>query len=601
MARLDDSASEARAHYSLGVLVCSVVSCLCVAIIAHWVIADDQWWHIATGRLILAHGSIPDTDPFSFTYFGQRWVNWEWLFGVIVAVTWDSLGISGLYLLRVLTTGVCVVATAVHMLRNTQQTARSFGLLILTLLVLCLQYRIGDRPHTFGFAFLAATFLLAERWLERRSWPRTLVLLGLFSIWANTHPSFAYGLLVLGCLSVDATVDDVLSARATRDGAAGVQKRAAVRLAQLATISSCVFGIPHVFEHIQKVGTTLADPVSSEWTSIRLHATHGHPWMYAFLALLALLIVSIATDRRTRRSTLSLLLGALAVLAFLYSRFVVEFAIVASVVVYRSCLPAALRIEAQLRVRPVLLHALVGLAALIAIEAETRKTYGEFAFGLDTLGNPVSQADFMLAQGMRGRVFAPGRGDSAYLTLRMWPAARIFIDGRVPQVFPLEFTELQARITEPEVFAGVVRRYDIDHVVIDKGTFTPNGRDWGDRLEQVGGFALVYFDEHGMVWTRERNAGLACKTCRALRRLKPWRTDHDWIVKEFPKQPFDEVWNELAYLVRVTRADPVVRALIATLIEDGGADDANRERLRSLLDGARSSVNGPPRISQNLP
>jgi hypothetical protein len=51
----------------------------------------------------------------------------------------------------------------------------------------------------------------------------------------------------------------------------------------------------------------------------------------------------------------------------------------------------------------------------------------------------------------------------------------------------------------------------------------------------------------------------------------------------------------------VTRADPVVRALIATLIEDGGADDANRERLRSLLDGARSSVNGPPRISQNLP
>jgi tetratricopeptide (TPR) repeat protein len=28
---------------------------------------SDFWWHISTGRHILQHNTIPDTDPFSFT------------------------------------------------------------------------------------------------------------------------------------------------------------------------------------------------------------------------------------------------------------------------------------------------------------------------------------------------------------------------------------------------------------------------------------------------------------------------------------------------------------------------------------------------------
>lgn len=567
----------------LGVVVWSIVALATVGVIAHRVTPDDQWWHIATGRLILARGSIPDTDPFSFTFFGERWVNWEWLFGVIAAVAWDAGGLWGLYALRVLTTGMCVAATALHMLRNTPRAARSFGLFVLSSLLLCIQYRTGDRPHTIGFVMLAVTFLCARSWLETGSWSRTLTLFGLFLIWANTHPSFAYGLLVLGCLAIDETVDEALAARAGDGTPARVCKRAAIRLAQLGVISASTLSIPHLFEHVQRVGTTLADPVSSEWTSIALHATHGHPWMYAFLTLLALLFASIAIDRRLRRSTLMLLLLALAVLAFVYSRFVVEFAIVASVVVYRSLLPTALRLEARFRARPRLVQTLMGLCVFVAIEAETRHTYGELAFGIDTVGNPVTQTDFMLAQGMRGRVFAPGRGDSAYLAFRMWPAVHIFIDGRVPQVYPLSFAALHARSAEPGVLANLVAKYEIDHVVLDRGTFTRFGRAWGDRLEQLGGFALVYFDERGMVWTRARTAGLACTSCRAIRHLKPWRIDHEWIVREFPKLPFNETWLELSYSMRTTHGDAVLRALVSTLIEDGGVDQAQRERLRSLL------------------
>ena len=160
-----------------GAWVWSIAALWSIAVIAHRVIADDQWWHISTGRWILAHHAIPDGDPFSYTYFGQRWINWEWLFGVIIAPLWDGLGVPGLYLLRAVTTGACVVATAAHMLRKTDQVARSFGLLLLGMLLLCMQYRIGDRPHAVGFAMLAGTFLWAETWIERPTWGRAGVLI----------------------------------------------------------------------------------------------------------------------------------------------------------------------------------------------------------------------------------------------------------------------------------------------------------------------------------------------------------------------------------------------------------------------------------------
>jgi hypothetical protein len=572
-----------RAVGQLGAGVLSIVLLCSIGIIAHRVIADDQWWHIATGRLILANHAIPDRDPFSFTYHGQRWVNWEWFFGVIVAALWDRFGISGLYLLRAITTGACVVATAAHMLRGSTRAARSFALVLLGSLLLCMQYRIGDRPHTVGFALLATTFLCGRAWLERSTWWRALGLFAMFLLWANTHPSFVYGLLVLGSLMFDSTVDDFLAVRAGRDTRKQAWTRLRTRVLQLVLIGSAALSIPHAIEHFQRVGTTLADPVSSEWTSIALHVTHGHPWMYAFLVQLALWIASVAVDRRAQRSALTLLIAALGVLAFVYSRFVVEFAIVASVVTYRSGLPFALRSETRLPVRPLLLQALLGLGVLVAIEAETRHTYGELAFGLDVLGNPVSQSDFMQKQAMHGRVFAPGRGDSAYLSFRMWPDVLIYIDGRVPQVYSVAFSERSAHLAEPGVFEGIVAQYDVDHVVIDKGTFSNDGIGWAERIEKLGGFALVYFDERGMVWTRERASGLACKSCRAFRRIKPWRTDHDWIVNEFRKQPFDEVWSELSYLTQITHGDRVVHALISTLVEDGGAQAPERERLKVLL------------------
>src|SRR5271170_6069426 len=43
------------------------------------VVDPDVWWHLRTGQLILQNHHLFNSDPYSFTRFGQPWVNHEWL------------------------------------------------------------------------------------------------------------------------------------------------------------------------------------------------------------------------------------------------------------------------------------------------------------------------------------------------------------------------------------------------------------------------------------------------------------------------------------------------------------------------------------------
>ncbi len=44
-----------------------------------FLVDPDIWWHLADARFLLTTHHFIQTDPYSFTVVGQRWVNWEWL------------------------------------------------------------------------------------------------------------------------------------------------------------------------------------------------------------------------------------------------------------------------------------------------------------------------------------------------------------------------------------------------------------------------------------------------------------------------------------------------------------------------------------------
>src|SRR5690349_2565867 len=55
----------------------------------------DTGLHTRIGDWILDHGRVPDTDPFSFSRPGAKWVASEWLTGVTFAALHRAWGLKG--------------------------------------------------------------------------------------------------------------------------------------------------------------------------------------------------------------------------------------------------------------------------------------------------------------------------------------------------------------------------------------------------------------------------------------------------------------------------------------------------------------------------
>ena len=54
------------------------------AMAARNVTDPDVWWHLRTGQLILQNHALFHTDPYSFTRFGQPWIDHEWLSQLLI-------------------------------------------------------------------------------------------------------------------------------------------------------------------------------------------------------------------------------------------------------------------------------------------------------------------------------------------------------------------------------------------------------------------------------------------------------------------------------------------------------------------------------------
>jgi hypothetical protein len=142
---------------------------------------SDAGWHIRNGESILATGSVPRVDPWSFAKPGQPWFAWEW--GADVAMGWmhQRAGLRGVVLLYLF-----LIAFASWLWMRLQWIyGGSFGLaaLFAAPLLTTVQLHWLARPHVFGWVCL----LLALYWTERG---RYVWLLPLAVLWANLHGSF---------------------------------------------------------------------------------------------------------------------------------------------------------------------------------------------------------------------------------------------------------------------------------------------------------------------------------------------------------------------------------------------------------------------------
>jgi hypothetical protein len=165
----------------------------------------DLWWHLRTGQWIVAHGTVPVTDPFSSFGHGKPWIAYSWLFELITYGIYQRMGLPGILLLRVVL--VYAVAVAIHRFVAKREPRFLVATGLAGLAFLPIGYLVSERPWLFTVLFFTMTMdavldLRAGR-SRRAIWLLPLV----YALWANLHIQFIDGLFLLGLACVGPVVD----------------------------------------------------------------------------------------------------------------------------------------------------------------------------------------------------------------------------------------------------------------------------------------------------------------------------------------------------------------------------------------------------------
>ena len=497
--------------------------------VCFWVHCDDHWWHMLTGQLVLETGRVPAADPFSFTFQGAPWTNWEWLAGVVMSLAWSAAGPLGLTLLRALAFAGTVLVVLSHWRRlggrplgSLERGRELAATLIGAALLLAVQVRVADRPHTYAFLLLAGTHALTTRLRERWSTPLAAGLVALFALWVNFHPSWMLGMGLCGAVLADGVL-----AEALRLGPRAALARHRGRIALGAAVAASALLTPNAGHFYGAVSDIFRKQVSGEWEPLWTFLSLIQIPLMAFVLVVLAWAASLARTLWTRELPAAaplqqIVLAVLLVLAVRHVMLTPVFVIVAIPYLRLDRLGWG-TVARSLTRRSETLASVFLLVITLALAQHVLGILGTFGIGVDPRSNPVAQADFMSAHQLRGRVLCTSKEAHGYIAFRLWPAVTIYIDGRVPQVFPVSFLETYRQIGDPRVLGREIDRHGIDHVVLTAGLYAPVNLQVAEALRARGDFALVDYDENGALWSRTRSGAWPCAACRPFELLDPYR------------------------------------------------------------------------------
>jgi hypothetical protein len=166
------------------------------------------WWHLSTGQWIVENLGIPHADPFTVTATGNSRnasfvLSAFWLCQSVYALLHSFFGLNGIIVLKAATFAL-VFVTLVRFNRGTLATY-----IVSLPAVYVATFYTESRPQTFSFLFFVLALYLLEAgraaYKERRKLPRSMYLLPvLMLLWANMHPGFVIGLLLIGAYLFEA-------------------------------------------------------------------------------------------------------------------------------------------------------------------------------------------------------------------------------------------------------------------------------------------------------------------------------------------------------------------------------------------------------------
>ncbi|HEX6243439.1 MAG TPA: hypothetical protein VFZ61_21145 [Polyangiales bacterium] len=501
------------------------------AVLLAWTkfVDGDLGFHLATGREVLATGSIPRTNVLSFTNASYPWHLHQWLPAVLFEWSFREWGMAALQALKVaLVAATWLVTYAAARLAGADPLPAS----VATLLGAgAAAFRFELRPYLFTHLALAGSVAGSAQALRAAArplarWPPSSGLL-----WAGAIPVVAChfhagaidGWLVLGALALSVALPRRAAgspdfARRARDAVSiGAVLVASVALAALTLSLYHPYGARILlFPFDMGTDAYLAEHL------IEFRAPYQFPLelLAIYWVLAGAAIASWAACGRSLHAFWAVVTLGFLLLSLRHARLAFGFAVVAVPLVALGLQ----RLLAHLRAALPLLVA----AALLLTVVGHRYVFGRPGIGFVERSFPVHLFAYLDQQALSGNIFASDAWAGPLLG-HAYPRRRAFFDNRF-EAYPRAFFQdvyQRIRYAQPG-WDALLDRYHVEIVLMRYTSagelrFQNEKPNLRQRLAADARWALIYFDDLGVVYVRRDGRNAAQARAHALPGLDPDR------------------------------------------------------------------------------
>ncbi len=293
-------------------------------------IDTDTWWHIRSGEYMVENKEIPRTDPFSYTRYGQDWIDHSWGAQLVIYGAYDLFGGStqpgdsgniglALYVAVLATLGMAFV----YLMCDGNVYLRAF---VVVLGATTAAVFWSPRPQMFSF-MLGALVLYLLHLYKRERLDRLWLIPPVMLIWANLHGGFAVGFIFMFGSIAGEVLGNLFNGDDPEVVAWGrLRNMVIVALVSIPMIAINPNGIQMLAYPFRTVGIGALQDFIQEWASPNFHQANAWPFM---LLLLGVLAAAGLSSRRIDWTDLTLVCGT-AFLALTAGRNIAVFAIAAT-------------------------------------------------------------------------------------------------------------------------------------------------------------------------------------------------------------------------------------------------------------------------------
>jgi hypothetical protein len=414
----------------------------------------DFFWHLRAGQWMVENKEIPANDPFLWTQTSTPWMNHEWLSDVIFYAVHKGAGGAAISVL----VGLLFGGTLILLYRFLTLKASPFLAILFTSLAAAVVLPWAScRPQSITY-FLFTVFLVGLlRYREDLKVTRLWLLPPLMILWANLHGAFIIGIVLVGMIAGLITIEALWN-KGISAWRQSLRSAAAIWACWIGTVvAACLtpYG-PKLLIHPFKVMKLWIVPYISEWQP----AVFGHLSSASLFFLIGVWVL-VQIFRSDKPSLFDL---ALPVVFTLLSLSQIRQAPLGAIVLSASIAPhltdvyskvldllkskvkqGALVSKASQDLGPIQ-YVINGTLAVISVIAVALLLHGKLDRQLKEMDPLIghSAISFLATHPQSGPIFND-YGYGGYLTWRLWPEQKAFIDGRADMYsdqFAKEYIEI---------------------------------------------------------------------------------------------------------------------------------------------------------------